>query len=382
MGSAYLYEVMDKSSEIEEKTERLVRLLAAENLGGVLIGAQHNFAWLTGGGTNGIDSSREGGAGALFVRRDGRRFVLASKIEMPRLLAEELNDLDYEPVEFSWEEEKASGSFVAERASGLLDNDAPLGSDLPVDKTRVIESALARARYQLTGAETKRYRDLGRDAGDVLSQMVRNLEPGASEHEVARRAADALAGRGMRAVVVLVAADERLRRFRHPVPTDKRWQQTVMVAVCARRGGLIVSLTRIVCAGSGPDELRHRTRAAAHVNASLFHATRPGTTGREMYEQAARAYTEQGFPGEEHLHHQGGAIGYRTREWTAHPQCMETVQSGQAFAWNPSVTGTKVEETCIAFDDEIQVVTESPDWPQVPIEIEGRVYHLPDVLAL
>lgn len=51
---------MDRNSEIGEKIERVVRVLAAENLGGVLIGAQHNFAWLTGGGTNGIDLSREG----------------------------------------------------------------------------------------------------------------------------------------------------------------------------------------------------------------------------------------------------------------------------------------------------------------------------------
>ena len=373
---------MNKNSEIEEKIERIVHLLAAENLGGVLVGAQHNFAWLTGGGTNGIDSSREAGAGALFVRRDGRRFVLANKIEMPRLLAEELNNLDYEPIEFGWEEEKANSSFVVEQASGLLDKGAALGSDSYVNGTRVVESELARHRYQLTGAEVERYRELGRDAGETIGQLARTLEQGASEREIARQAIDALGLRGMRAVVVLVAADDRLRNFRHPVPTDKRWQQAVMVAVCARRGGLIVSLTRIVCAGPVPDGLRHRTRSAARVNAHLFHATRPGTTGRELYERAARAYAEQGFPGEERLHHQGGAIGYRTREWTAHPHCAETVRASQAFAWNPSITGTKVEETCLAFDTGIQVVTKSPGWPEVSIEVEGREYLLPGVLTL
>ena len=54
-------------------------MLAAENLGGVLVGAQHNFAWLTAGGSNGIDTSREQGAGALLVRADGKRFVIASR---------------------------------------------------------------------------------------------------------------------------------------------------------------------------------------------------------------------------------------------------------------------------------------------------------------
>ena len=77
--------------EIETKTERIIELLAREDLGGVLLNAQHNFAWITAGGTNGIDLSRESGAASIFVRRDGKRFVLANNIEMPRMLAEEVS---------------------------------------------------------------------------------------------------------------------------------------------------------------------------------------------------------------------------------------------------------------------------------------------------
>ena len=96
-------------------------MLAKENLGGVLLGTQHNFSWLTAGATNGVDTSREAGAGSLVVRRDGKRFVLASRIEMPRLLEEELAGDDFEPVEFGWEEEKASPDFLAERALDRTD---------------------------------------------------------------------------------------------------------------------------------------------------------------------------------------------------------------------------------------------------------------------
>jgi hypothetical protein len=66
----------------------------------------------------------------------------------------------------------------------------------------------------------------------------------------------------------------------------------------------------------------------------------------------------------------------------AHPQCTEEVHENQAFAWNPSITGTKVEETAIAFADRIEVITATPGWPSIPIEIEGREYLLPDVLVL
>ena len=53
------------SDEIDIKTERLVEMLERENLGGVLLNAQHNFAWITGGGMNGVDRSREGAGGVL-----------------------------------------------------------------------------------------------------------------------------------------------------------------------------------------------------------------------------------------------------------------------------------------------------------------------------
>jgi Xaa-Pro aminopeptidase len=370
--------------EIEEKLERLVRLIAEEGLAGVLINSQPNFAWLTAGGTNGIDLSREPGAGTLLVCRDSRRFVLANRIELTRLTSEQLRGQGYEPVDFAWEAEKANPSHVADIAHSLVTGEFPLGSDLALGSTvRVVATAIARARYKLTATEIDRFRVLGREAGEAIGKMARSLTPGLTEREVAHRAVEALAKIGADSIVTLVAADDRLRRFRHPTPTDLRWEKTLMVVVCARRSGLIASLTRIVCAGAIPDDLRKRTRATAGVKAKLLEATKPGVSGADLYEVAARAYRDAGFPGEERLHHQGGAAGYRTRDWVAHPACTELVQDSQAFAWNPSITRSKVEETCIAFEDGIEIITTTPGWPSIVIEANGAgKYFLPDVLSL
>lgn len=358
-------------------------MLAANNLGGVLVSAQHNFSWLTAGGTNGIDLSREAGAGALLVRNDGKRFVLANSIEMPRLLNEELVDRDFEPIEFSWEEEKASPTFLATRALSLLTNGATLGSDIGIGPEVVmIEPALARCRYQLTTSEIERFRSFAGDAAQAVARLARTLAPGETEREIARRVAAALAEHDLRAVVNLVAADERIQNYRHPVPTDQRWKNLLMIVVCARRGGLIASLTRIVSSGDIPDELRRRTLAAARVNARLMAATQIDVSGAELYQVAARAYAAEGFENEERLHHQGGASGYRTRDWVAHPASEERVQLNQAFAWNPSVTGTKVEGTCIAFADGVEALTTTSDWPQIPVRINAREYLSPDILVL
>src|SRR4029453_11947511 len=139
-------------------------MLAANNLGGVLVSSQHNFSWLTAGGTNGVDLSREAGSGALLVRSDGRCFVLANRIEMPRLLNEELAKEEFEPIEFPWEEEKASPDFLPALPLTLLRKGSVLASDVVLGADAVaIEPAIARCRYQLTGSEIERFRLLSSD---------------------------------------------------------------------------------------------------------------------------------------------------------------------------------------------------------------------------
>ena len=357
------------ASEHNEKLDRVVRVAQAARAAGVLIAAHHNIAWLTSGRHNRIDASREIGPARLLVTAEGRRFVLGNAIEMPRLIDEMLAGLDYEPIEYPWTDDQNPG-FAVSKARDVLGDTAVIAADWPLPDTMPIEGALSRARHLLTDGEVDRYRALGRDAGAAVGNLCLTLEPGDDERDIARRIADAAAGIGARAVVALVGSDERLRRFRHPVPTETRWRHVVMLALCAERDGLIVSLSRVV-ASRPPEDLAARTHATARVFGSVLAATRPGVTAPALYAAAAHAYAAAGFPGEELKHHQGGAIGYRAREWVAHPKSQEVVQPRQAFAWNPTITGTKVEDTALVTGDSIEIITSSPGWPT--IEIEGRL---------
>ena len=234
----------------------------------------------------------------------------------------------------------------------------------------------------MTKDELQRYRLLGRDSGAAIRSVIDKLLPGESEIEIAEKLRHELGLGGMTTPVTLVAADERISRFRHPVPTTNRWQKTLLLVTCAKRGGLVTSQSRMVCIGEIPDELKQKTEAAAYVNACLLDATRPGATGSELYAAAANAYAEKGFADDIHLHHQGGAAGYKTREWVAHPLSAEVVQEDQAFAWNPSITGTKVEETCIATAEGVEIVTASPDFPQIVTTVGGRDHVSPGILSV
>jgi Xaa-Pro aminopeptidase len=357
-------------AEHHEKVERLTRVAQAAGVQGILLATHHNIAWLTSGRHNRVDASRETGTSRLLVTADGRRFVLANAIEMPRMLDEVLAGFDYEPLEYPWTDDQDAAHAVR-AARGLLGDGAGIGADVALPETTGVESAIARARAPLTDGEVERYRLLGREAGQALGHVCRALTPGDDERDVARSVMDAAAGIHARAIVTLVGSDERLRRYRHPVPSAKAWQHVVMVALCAERDGLIVSLSRIVTAGA-PADLDARTHATAFVFGRLLAATRPGATASALYATAADAYAEAGFRGEELRHHQGGAIAYRAREWVAHPKSQETVQARQAFAWNPTITGTKIEDTALIIGDHLEMLTTTPDWPLIPLGTEDR----------
>lgn len=358
-------------------------MLHAENLGGVLLNAQHNFSWLSGGKSNTVNSSVENGACFLFVRSDGEKFVLANNIEMPRITAEETPASEFEPVEFAWQTEKASGDYIFEKAKTLLNETGEIVSDLFLTpKIRAFEGKIAPLRYSLVEAEIERYRKLGKDAGAAIGKVFDRIESGATEIEIARKVKNALAAFDIQSVVTLVGADERIRKFRHPIPTGNVWKKIVLIAVCARREGLIASLSRIACVGAVPADLKRKTEAVAKVFARMISATTMGKSGAEIYRATAEAYATEGFGNEIDKHHQGGAAGYKTRDWIAHPTSAETVFPNQAFAWNPTITGTKIEETVIVGENGIENLTASPNFPRISVRIDEHEFYAPGILKL
>lgn len=370
----------ERCTEIAEKSARLVRLAETAQLRGVLLTTQPNFSWVTGGLTNRIDGSRESGNGALLFTVDGGRYVVANTIEIPRLASEALVGAGFESIGYGWTDERADPGLAVrlsvEAAGG------PIGSDLPLAGAVSLEQEISRLRAPLTRLELHRYQELGAAVGCAIGAVARSVEVGVSEQEVAGLLTSALAPLQIRPVVLLVAADDRIARYRHPTPTPARWTRRLMIATCAERGGLIVAASRLVHIGGLDADLARRTRAAAMTYAMLLRATRTGATGALLFEAAASAYAEAGYPGEELLHHQGGAIGYRPREWVAHPYSDDVVTLPQAFAWNPTVTGTKIEESCIVHQDgRIDELTSSPEWPCIEVDVHGQPVALPDVLT-
>jgi Xaa-Pro aminopeptidase len=295
---------------------------------------------------------------------------------------ETIAGLGFEVLEYPWTDERADAALpfrIAERIAG----GGPLAADIATAAAQNVEGRIARLRATLVPAEIPRYLAFGAEIGAAIGQMMRELTPGMTELDVGRRVTATVLGLGAYPNVLLVAADRRIASYRHPVPTAVPWRRRLLVACCPERDGQVVAISRLVAAGSVDDDFRVRTHATARVFGALLEATVAGATGAQLFAAAAKAYADNGFPDEELLHHQGGVIACRSREWVAHPASDMVVEPPQAFAWTPTVTGTKVEETVLLHEDNrLQVVTASPGWPSVNVDVRGQPIAVPDVLVI
>jgi Xaa-Pro aminopeptidase len=155
-----------------------------------------------------------------------------------------------------------------------------------------------------------------------------------------------------------------------------------MVVICGRKWGLIVSLTRLVHLGRIPKELRKKHQAVVRVDTAFIANTRPGIVVGDVFRKGVQAYLDNGFPGEWRLHHQGGPTGYAGRDYKATSEEKRAVQLPQAFAWNPSIRGTKSEDTIIALPDKTEIISNTPDWPMLTVEYGNLRWERPDILIL
>jgi len=359
------------NAELNAKHEKLVKWLRAQGLAGVLIRRNENVAWLTGGAVElRVLTPCETGVASLLVTAAGKRYYFTTENEAPRLHDEEFGALDFEPVIFPW---------WADDTNAAAAKLAPIGSDTPCPGLMPVN--LAPLRAALSETEIARYRWLGGETAAATVEALNKVEPGMSEYDLEAITAAALLRRGILPSVYLFAVDDRILKYKHAVARGARLKHYAMLNLCSRKWGLAISITRFVHFGALPAELETRFRAAAQVNAALLNATRVGATSADLFAVAQAAYAAQGFSGEERFHHQGGPTGYGEREWVATPAGAEVVLNNQAFAWNPSIRGGKVEDTVLLRDGVIENLTPTPELPVISASANGAPYPATGVLV-
>jgi Xaa-Pro aminopeptidase len=366
---------MALADEIKEKERRVRDFLQAKQLKALLLKRQANFSWMTCGSLNLVGITTEFGATSLLITEDSK-FVISNNIEAPRMIEEEgLEKQGFIPRVFPWHQDQEA-AFVKE-----LVGDGPVGSDVSFPNATVLVEDIARLRYSLTPEEIDRYRWLGERVSLALEKTVMKTRKGEKESAVVGRLCNALWKDRIDPITLMCAADDRVAKFRHPIPTEKKIEEYLMVSVNARKWGLIVSLTRFVHFGRLPRELKKKYEANVFIDCTFMVHTRPGIPAKDVLRKGIDAYKEKGYPEEWKLHHQGGSIGYTGRDYRANFNTPDLVQVNQAFTWNPSITGTKSEDTILATPEGPEMITKPMDYPTLSMKVEGISFKRPAILV-
>jgi Xaa-Pro aminopeptidase len=357
---------MNRLQEIDAKHEKIRALLAHRQAGGLWIRRTRNLAWITAGADASIPVETDYGMYSILITPE-KRVVYTNNIEITRLRDEDaLHTLGFDYQEFPW-----YGAAAQPDLPNLL-----------VDEGDV-EGEIQQLRWVLLPPEQDRLRALGRDAALAIDEAARAVKPGDTEFDIASRLDAACRKRGGMAIVNLIASDSRISSYRHPLPTMKKIEKYGMLVVCMRRGGLIVSATRLIHFGPAPADLKEKNRKVASVDAAAIVNTQPGKTLGDVFSAIQAAYAAQGEDGQWQYHHQGGSAGYGARERVATPGDTTPIQVGQAFAWNPSIVGSKSEDTILLTEAGFEIVTEAPlGWPMLDIQVEGKWVKRAGILEL
>lgn len=356
---------MNRVEEINFKHDQLRQFLAARGADGLLLRRTRNIAWFTAGTDASIVGDTDYGSYSLLVTPTSR-VVVTDTIEETRLHGEEhLDALGFDFDISPWY------AMNPRTTSTMLTDDGD------------VDEAIRKLRRVLLPAEQARLRVLGQDATAALEAAARATQPGDNEFDMAARIIAEARRRHGTAVVNLVGTDERIRQYRHPVVADKRFERFGMLIICMRREGLVVSCTRLVHAGPVPQELQDKLQKVATIDARVIAATRPGRTLGDVFDDLVSFYAEVGEADQWQRHHQGGLAGYAPREVVATPGDPTVIEAGMMAAWNPSIVGSKSEDTVLITSDGFEIVSQaSADWPKVDVNVDGKIIQRPGILEL
>jgi len=361
-------------SELQTKISKLRNLLDQHSVDALLLRRISSFAWATCGAASYVNTAATEGTASLVITRENL-FLFTNNIEAPRLEQEE------KLIEQGWEfnispwDNPLVGLYKF--VSGLK-----LVSDVPFSESKDIGFDIAHLRSFLTPEEGKRFRQLGCLCADTLSAAIQDIRPGMSEFRLAAMLGDQAQQRGIQPIVNLIATDDRIYQFRHPLPTGKILDKYAMLVLSGRRWGLVCSITRLIHFGPLSDVLLKRISATAQVNATLIAGSRPGRNLSQVLAQGQKAYASLGFPNEWQQHHQGGVAGYEPREYLATPDSPDVIVHGQALAWNPSIAGAKMEDTILVGSKNNEILTTTNLWPEISIQVPGYPEKIQCALAL
>ena len=345
-------------SGFNERIQPLRELMKSNGLDAFVLRRNPNLAWAIAGRAH-VPTTIDMACFDLIITHDSAT-AITNVVEAPRLIAEEL------PSEVSVQTIKWS-----EGRDPLLPTGSKVGSDQPGADRIDFGVEVEMMRASLIKSDLARFQNICIDAAVALGNAMKQVESSDREIDVAGLITHSLWQADLEIAFLGVAGQERVHKFRHPLPTDSVVGNRVSASICAKRKGLIASVTRIVTFGEVTGQMIADYTSIFKVEAALLDATVVGKPFSDPINAAIAAYPANGFDADEWTkHHQGGPTGFLPRDWPANQTSARLIQSNQPIAWNPTGKGWKAEDTIVATNSGVKLLSVDPEWPS--FEVKGR----------
>ncbi|MCU0545647.1 MAG: M24 family metallopeptidase [Oscillatoriaceae cyanobacterium Prado104] len=360
------------NQEVNFKLEFIRKTLTETGTSALRLRGNDWFSWATAGASNTVLLATETGVAEVLITAENA-FILTDEIEAQRLQDEEL-PANFQMHIYPWADVSQRESFVKEMTAG-----GKVMSDRPTVQERAIDPSLRSRKQIMMSSELERYREVGRLASEAMTEVLTAAKPTWTEYQLAGAGAEALWARGLHPALTLAAGERRLPLYRHATPTGEQIGKQAMLVFCARGSGLYANLTRFVCFGSLKKQDAELHEKVREIEAAALDLCQPGVSLNAVYYALKIAYEERGYPQAIREHHQGGTTGYLAREIVANPGTSQMLAENTVVAWNPSLSGAKIEDTfAICSNGNLENLTFDRAWPSV--EVAGRLRPVPQIV--
>lgn len=317
-----------------------------------------NLAWAIAGRSH-VPTTIDAACFDLIITQDSVT-AITNVVEAPRLIAEEFpSEVLVKTIPWS------------QGRDPFLPSGSKVGSDQPGGDRIDLGVEIEIIRGSLIEADIARFKEICSDAAIALGNAMKEVTSSDREIDVAGLITKSLWRSNLEIAFLGIAGQERVTKFRHPLPTTSLVGNRVSASICAKRKGLIASVTRIVTFGPLEEEAISGYESIYKVEAAIFDATLVGTPFSDPINAAIAAYPLNGFDKDEwQNHHQGGPTGYLPRDWPANQGTTRLIAQNQPIAWNPTGKGWKAEDTILATNSGVELLTNDPEWPT--FEVNGR----------
>lgn len=351
-------------SLFNQRMQPLRDLMKEKGLDSFVLRRNPNLAWAIAGRAH-VPTTIDMACFDLIITQDDAT-AITNVVEAPRLIAEELPS-DVKVKAIKWSEGRDS----------QLPTGSKVGCDQPSADRIDLGTEVEIIRASLIESDVKRFEDICVDAAVALGNAMKQVESADREIDVAGLITHSLWQADLEIAFLGVAGEDRVHKFRHPLPTDAVVGNRVSASICAKRKGLIASVTRIVTFGEVSHSMINDYSSIFKVEAALLDATVVGRPFSDPINAAIAAYPAHGFDADEWTkHHQGGPTGFLPRDWPANQGTTRLIAENQPIAWNPTGKGWKAEDTILATSSGVKLLSNDPDWPTFDVNGRTRAFIL------